>query len=225
MKKLIICTIFLTALMGFHSGKADNDQCKVLVPELEGEYTGDCRRGIAHGSGKAVGVDTYEGEFKRGYPHGDGKYIWANGDIYEGEFRNGKPDGEGILTKQNGETQKGYWKLGYFSGEDKNPPLYKINRKQYINNYSIQRVGEGNKVGFVWQWGSRTLYTADGLQMIGSSGTESIRSNFTGFEDIIFPFNSHLEFSATDKAGTFTYQCIFDFDLLIPGEYIVRFSF
>ena len=50
-------------------------------------------------------------------------------------------------------------------------------------------------------------------------------TNFNGYKDIIFSVGSHLEFNATDKSGTFNYHCIFDFDLLIPGEYEVRFNF
>ena len=47
--------------------------CKVLDPNLEGVYTGDCKNGKAAGLGKAVGKYTYEGEFKAGLPDGKGE--------------------------------------------------------------------------------------------------------------------------------------------------------
>ena len=225
MKILISFILFFSVLIAKPVDAQKEGSCKVLVPELSGQYQGDCKKGLANGTGKAVGTDTYEGEFKKGYPHGEGTYTWANGDVYQGEFQKGKPDGTGTLTKKNGEVEKGYWKYGYFTGDNKNAPLYKVNRKQYVSNYSIQRVGDGNEVNFVWQWGSRTLYTADGLQMNSSSGIQSLQSNSTGYENITFPFNSHIEFDAADKAGTFSYHCIFDFELLIPGKYLVKFDF
>lgn len=225
MKILISFIFFLSMVIAKPALSQKESSCKVLVPELSGNYEGGCKKGLANGTGKAVGVDTYEGEFKKGFPNGIGTYTWANGDVYKGEFQKGKPDGEGVLTKKNGEVEKGYWKYGYYTGEEKNAPLYKVNRKQYVSNYSIQRVGDGEKVNFVWQWGTRTLYTADGLQMNASSGVQTLQSNACGYGNITFPFNAHVEFDASDKAGTFSYHCIFDFELLVPGSYIVKFNF
>ena len=154
MKTIILFIFFLSVIITNPVIAQTESSCKVLIPELNGQYQGDCKKGLANGTGKAVGTDTYEGEFKKGFPNGEGTYTWANGDVYEGEFQKGKPDGAGSLTKKNGEVEKGYWKYGYFTGDNKSAPLYKVNRKQYVSNYSIQRVGDSNEVNFVWQWGS-----------------------------------------------------------------------
>ena len=88
----------LVSILLFGSLMHAQDQCKVLVPELEGTYIGKCRKGLAHGNGKAVGVDSYEGKFSKGLPNGTGKYTWADGRIFEGEWSKGELDGKGIMT-------------------------------------------------------------------------------------------------------------------------------
>ena len=69
------------------------DGCEVLIPELQGSYQGKCKKGLAHGQGRAEGLDSYEGHFTRGLPHGSGKYTWANGEIYEGDWVKGLAQG------------------------------------------------------------------------------------------------------------------------------------
>ncbi len=112
-------------------GTAD---CDVLLEAIKGTYEGDCRKGLAHGEGKAVGTDTYEGEFKKGLPHGEGTYTWASGDVFVGEFNKGLKEGEGVLTQADGTVVKGYWKDDEYIGTDKNP--YKIISK----SVSVNRV-------------------------------------------------------------------------------------
>ena len=202
-------------------------QCKVAVKELSGTYKGDCKKGFANGHGEAVGVDKYVGDFKKGFPHGDGIYTWANGTAYDGEFKKGKMDGYGVLMALNdGEKieKKGYWKYGYYGGTKKNVPVYKVINKKYVNNFSVKRIGDGNRIGFKWVKGSRTLYSMTGLTMTANSGIENIDMNFCGFDQIKFPLTCRLEYLNTDKAETMTYDCIFEFKLLIPGEYIITFK-
>lgn len=71
--------------------------CKVLIENLQGQYNGECKKGLADGEGAAKGVDTYIGSFKKGFPHGYGVYTFANGSSYIGNFRSGKKDGYGLL--------------------------------------------------------------------------------------------------------------------------------
>lgn len=72
--------------------------CKVMVEALQGQYNGDCKKGLANGEGSAKGVDTYVGSFKKGYPHGFGVYTFANGSTYIGNYRGGLKDGYGLLN-------------------------------------------------------------------------------------------------------------------------------
>ena len=96
------------------------DDCKVLLKELEGEYSGDCKKGLAHGNGEAKGIDTYKGEFKKGIPHGTGTYLWKNGNSYEGEFKDGMKDGKGRLVykkeNQADSVITGYWSKDKYAG-------------------------------------------------------------------------------------------------------------
>ncbi len=63
---LILLSLFLTS-----SIKAQTD-CKVLKPEISLLYKGDCKNGLAHGYGKADGIDHYEGNFKKDFQMGLG---------------------------------------------------------------------------------------------------------------------------------------------------------
>jgi hypothetical protein len=117
--------ILLAAIFLFiFKGNAQND-CKVLLETISGEYSGGCKKGLADGEGTAKGVDTYVGEFKKGLPHGTGTYTWANGDVYVGEFKKGLKEGKGKLTVNLGDGQKkeqdGYWNKDKYIGLSKNP--------------------------------------------------------------------------------------------------------
>lgn len=64
--------------------------CKVNDVDINQEYRGECRNGLAHGKGRAKGRDVYFGEFKDGNAHGQGTYTWASGSSYEGSWVNGE---------------------------------------------------------------------------------------------------------------------------------------
>ncbi|WP_374536434.1 MORN repeat-containing protein [Chitinimonas taiwanensis] len=75
--------------------------CKVLDPELQGHYSGDCSSaGFAEGFGEASSSDSsYKGYFKNGKKHGQGVKTWhKTGDQYRGEFHDDYRQGWGIYT-------------------------------------------------------------------------------------------------------------------------------
>jgi hypothetical protein len=72
--------------------------CRVLDPELQGMYKGDCRNGLADGQGEARGQAEYRGGFRAGRKHGHGVKVWPSGDRYEGEFVEDRKQGTGIYT-------------------------------------------------------------------------------------------------------------------------------
>ena len=94
MKRII--SLLIAAIISL-STMAQND-CKVLVKELEGQYNGECKKGLAHGEGAAKGIDTYFGNFKRGFPNGFGVYNYLNGSNYIGSFKKALRDGYGIMN-------------------------------------------------------------------------------------------------------------------------------
>ncbi len=114
----------IIGIIGFSVSGFSQD-CKVSKKELIGEYKGECRKGKAHGKGKATGTDTYEGEFKSGLPEGKGVYTFSNGNIYRGDFKDGKMEGHGSLTyKREGASDSvvtGYWKKDRYYGKYENP--------------------------------------------------------------------------------------------------------
>ena len=85
MKRLsckISCAWLLLLLLAYGGMAQEKTSCMVLMEAISGSYEGDCRNGLAHGKGTALGWDTYRGQFKKGLPHGTGTYIWENGAVY-----------------------------------------------------------------------------------------------------------------------------------------------
>ena len=103
-----IALLMLALTIVFANPGFAQDDCKVLIDKLSGQYDGGCKKGLADGQGTAKGEDNYVGAFKKGLPHGTGTYTWANGDVYNGEFKKGLKDGQGKMTikKADGQTEE-----------------------------------------------------------------------------------------------------------------------
>lgn len=141
--------------------------CEVLNPDLKGSYTGDCKKGKAHGQGKAEGKDKYEGGFRNGLPDGNGIYTWANGNQYSGAWSKGKKEGKGKMTfKVNNRDSLvvGYWKKDVYVGQHEFP--YTIYAKsKSVGEVEVEYVKDG--------FGQITFYiqnTSGGASGIGSTG-------------------------------------------------------
>lgn len=90
-------------------------KCVVLDPELQANYSGGCKDGLAEGDGAARGAAQYEGGFKAGRKHGKGVKIWRTGDRYEGDFVEDRREGSGTytwgrLSAWAGEKYSGEWR-------------------------------------------------------------------------------------------------------------------
>lgn len=87
--------------------------CKVSDGDINREYRGECRNGLAHGKGWASGRDIFIGEFKDGKKHGSGIYLWGMGDRYEGTMVDDQRQGYGeYTTAKSGELRRGVWNAG-----------------------------------------------------------------------------------------------------------------
>lgn len=127
--KQLLATI--TIVFAFNNIGIAQDDCKVLLEAIAGQYQGDCKKSLADGEGTAKGEDSYVGEFKKGVPDGLGKYTWANGNVYEGEFKKGLKEGKGkmsmVLPDGQASVQTGYWKKDKYIGEHESP--YKLHSR------------------------------------------------------------------------------------------------
>jgi len=109
MKRIFLLSLFSLLIVAVQSQEA----CNVLVPNLKGQYTGDCKKGLADGNGVAVGTDSYQGEFKKGLPNGYGVYTYENGIRYIGNFKAGLKDGYGF-TVSSGEAKYNLINYGFW---------------------------------------------------------------------------------------------------------------
>lgn len=95
--------------------------CKVNDVDINQEYRGECRNGLAHGKGRAKGRDVYFGEFKDGNTHGRGTYTWANGESYEGDW----VDGQRVHGKY--QDKRGIYEGDFLNYERNGYGVYKYN--------------------------------------------------------------------------------------------------
>ncbi len=89
--------------------------CRVMDPELQGNYAGPCVDGLAQGQGAAGGTARYTGAFVAGRKHGAGRKDWSNGDRYEGEFADDLKHGHGVYVWGKGSTWAGERYTGRFA--------------------------------------------------------------------------------------------------------------
>ncbi len=201
--------IFFIAVFMITQVVTGQEPCKVLMETISSGYEGACRNGLAHGFGKATGVDTYEGNFRRGLPHGRGTYTWSHGDVYEGSWRRGEKHGAGKLTRiVNGEPEikEGVWRNGEFDESRSGQPQYRVNRQRSIDYVRVIETGAEEQVRVrIWRGGSRLSYT--GLRVHHSSGTYQIIGEEILFQHVTFPFTFSVFYNVPNKMRTGRVDC------------------
>lgn len=212
------------------TGRLQQDQCKVLMESIAGTYKGDCKKGLAHGYGKAVGLDTYEGGFKKGFPHGKGIYSWSNGDIYNGEWSKGEMDGKGELLKfrerENDLMISGYWLKGEYVGISRYP--YKVISKSLtVYQVRFNRINADEKIiEFNFARRGKPI-TVSGFSLDGSFGTIENQSDYSVLYRVHeFPFTGGIRFDVPDPIQTISnaggvIQGILEFEISQKGRWIV----
>jgi hypothetical protein len=215
--------------------------CKVLVDSLRGTYTGECRKGLAHGTGTASGTDSYTGNFKNGYPEGQGKYTWKNGDWYEGEWKKGKQNGMGTFTHRviNGtgqtETMTGFFKNGEYKGKFERP----YTTEMLTNNFSSISIKKMNTLV------SEITFTIKNTTAGGSTNSQPVlpkseikniqllQGNYTEmiydtasqvtnryiFRNVIYPFSAIITF---ERARSVQQVAIAKIELNENGNWMIR---
>jgi hypothetical protein len=198
--------------------------CKVLIPGIGDTYTGECKKGLAEGQGEAFGKDQYKGDFRKGLPDGKGTYIWQTGEKYTGEWKRGLREGNGEYTfKVEGRDSvlAGFWSEDKYVGKEK-IAAYVISYKSGVGRVTCSKVGTvRNEVNFKFSRTGSTSSNISGLVMQANSGTESLTTNFTGFEDVIFPFEGKIKFTVPNALYTASIECEVRLVINEPGSWIV----
>ncbi|WP_235297084.1 MORN repeat-containing protein [Portibacter marinus] len=190
-----VCLVVLMSMFAFALSAQD---CEVKVEALSGSYEGKCRKGLAHGKGKAMGEDTYEGSWKKGYPDGNGVYTFANGNVYEGKFDKGMKAGEGVMKFATDDLPdlEGYWIDDEYAGKDKK--VYDvIDRSTSIKTVRFRRIsGDINQITFKFANQGKPVKATD----ITFECPNAVFVNGTDFEAVYsiseFPIKGNVRFRA-----------------------------
>lgn len=145
--RILLCFCFFFQQLVLYS-QDSSSTCKVLLETIKGEYSGECKKGLAHGKGESKGIFRYVGNFKQGLPNGKG--ILYSGDIFfDGSFLDGKKEGKGEMHYvQAGKADsiiKGYW-----SGDEYRGGTYKTYQTDAVAKFDRVEVSptaeSGNKI-------------------------------------------------------------------------------
>ena len=197
-KRIIASLHFLTFFYCLHTfAQEQTTGCRVLLPQIAGQYEGECKKGLADGMGKAQGTDQYEGFFKKGLPDGQGKYTWNDGTTFEGEWKKGRKDGYGVLTSHlasRDSVLSGYWIDDEYIGTEKKP--YKINNKGInIIGLTLSRVGsDKDQIVVEYNRSGRPLsiYSFHVTELMGGYSTIS-KSDFSKtLLNVRYPFRAEI---------------------------------
>lgn len=222
-KMVILSATFLAAVMLTPLVLNGQTTCTVLLPRIADSYTGSCKQGLAEGQGEAFGIDQYKGNFRKGMPDGQGTYTWQTGELYNGGWKKGLREGIGEYSfKYNGRDSliAGEWKDDKFLG-NKPLPNYIIEYRNTIGRVSFTRVGDRPYVKYKFSRNGSELNNLSNLLLQGSSGSESLSTSFTGYEQVTFPFKGKVSFNAPSSFMTSLLTCELRMTINQPGSWIV----
>lgn len=210
-------------LFAFTTVYAQENTCKVVIAEISGSYTGQCKDGLAHGKGKATGVDSYEGRFLNGVPSGKGTYKWADGTRYEGLWKNGLRDGRGKMAYGDS-VVTGYWKDDKYIGR-KIVPSYSVTRSMSVTRYVIRKADNtGNGVRIRILRAGSDMPGISGLSIFTTSGDEYRTGAVYGIQNAQFPIEVKVSYRAWNTLGTAQFNVIFEFTINEPGLWDVNIT-
>lgn len=223
MKKLILLLTILSPLLIISKSFAQESACKVLKEEINKKYEGDCKNGLAHGKGIAIGKDKYEGKFKKGLPHGMGTYRWASGEVYTGSFKHGQRNGKGkynFIINGKDSTYTGFWKNDSLTSIIV-PPKYKIIKKANVTRHSVQRMADGNRVLFAFYQNGVPNSTVSNLHISSTKGNLTTFGDKQGYENISFPASFRVTYLTQNSMHTVVTQVEFEVLINEPGDWLV----
>ena len=218
-------TTLILACLFFVSKTEAQDNCKVLLEEISGVYDGDCKKGLAHGDGIAKGKDIYEGEFKRGLPDGKGVYTYSNGKVFDGGWNNGLKEGEGkyiYKTSKGDSIVAGFWREDRYLGEKYVPP-FKVVQESNVERYLIKKMPTNGNHRILLQVRdySGNASAVTGFLFNVTSGIQSGSSDRTIIDNVDFPFEGSITYTATSKISGQPINVVFNFVLNDPSSYMI----
>jgi hypothetical protein len=147
---LIRATLFICFILPVYNSvfaQENPSSCKVELFELQGKYTGECKDGLAHGKGEAIGQHHYTGSFKKGVPYGKGNYYYSDSVFYSGSFQDGIKEGKGEMHYAHPPLAdsiiKGYWSGDLYRGT--RYVTYSFNSSQVFATSDIQPLSENER--------------------------------------------------------------------------------
>ncbi|NWJ49402.1 MAG: hypothetical protein HXX14_00925 [Bacteroidetes bacterium] len=220
MKKIVLLSFILCAF--YFTTLSQTIEGPVLKKELAGKYEGGQKKGLAHGTGTAIGIDSYTGEFKKGLPDGDGVYTDSQGNVFKGSFRLGKKEGKGIFTpvqSANEQPMIGYWEDDKYVGKEKIEP-YVISNKTGACNPRIYAAGPGNKIEISAINPVNSSYLGINIFMIGKA-TDRYSSGRYYYEECSFPIEFDMNYNSSNKLGTAMIANTVRIKINKPGNWVI----
>lgn len=215
---LLIIFLMIGSLIFAQSG------CLVLKPEIAGNYSGNCKKGLAHGKGKSVGKDTYEGQFSKGQPEGKGIYTWSTGEVHTGEWKFGMREGEGIYKfKQEGRDTMliGIWERDEYIGPKPIKP--RVITRLGVDRYVFKRMSDiKNRVLIDFYRNGTRNPDIENFMIVTSSGYETTVGQSVGYEGMDFPVIIRLNYDTWNNFRTAKNYIIFEFEISEPGDWKVE---
>ncbi len=205
----IVLFLFLAGLLSMPLSA--QKKCRVMSKNLKGSYIGGCNKGFAHGSGTAIGTDSYKGDFKKGYPNGKGSCSYSDGSFYVGEWKKGMRHGEGEYAfKVDGRDsiQAGKWRNDVYQGPIKKSP-YRVEIARSVDRYTFRRVGDGNQVTIKFLQNGMTNSSIQNFTILGNRGSRVNVGSAIGYEYIDeFPFSCRVNYNTSNKLKTSNYDVL-----------------
>jgi hypothetical protein len=220
MLKYIYATLFL--ILGSYVFAQQTD-CRVTLPAISGSYSGECKKGLAHGKGTAQGIDHYEGQFIKGLPDGEGKYNWANGSWYEGGWKKGLREGQGKYV--SGDTVvTGFWKENHYQGKVQ-LPSYMITLNRNVTRYTMTKsAGTGNDIRIKLMLGGGENMEIEDFSIASDSGSEYRNTGIYGIQSFTVPLFVKVSYRSWNQMHTAQYDVTFEFTINDPGTWNVTLT-
>lgn len=216
MNKYIYTILFL--ILGSNLSAQQSAGCKVNLPALSGSYTGECKKGLAHGKGIAKGIDQYEGQFFKGLPEGSGIYKWANGSWYDGDWKKGMMEGKGKYV--SGDTVvTGFWKANRYQGKVQKA-AYRIMADRNIQRWTITKSVESvNGITIKLLLGGVENSEVEDFTIASTSGSEYRNVGTYGIQNSSVPFEVTVRYRTWNQLHTAQYDVFFEVLITDPGTW------